>query len=227
MGKKVNPNIIRLGINKSWHSNWFAEKKKYAAFLHQDLVIRDFLMTTLKEAGIAKIYLERFPGKVVVNIYTAKPGVIIGRSGENIENLRLKLKERFKEQFEVNILEVEGINGSAKLVGESIAAQIVRRVPYRRAVKNALEKIQEEKKKIEGAKVLVSGRLNGAEIARSEYFVWGKIPLHTLRSDIDYELVKALTTYGIIGIKTWIYKGQLFKEEPMATRNPKSKPMSS
>lgn len=214
MGQKVNPIILRIGINKDWNSKWFAGKRAYTQLLHQDLEIQKTLEKLLKEAGVAYIEILRNANQVVINVSTAKPGIIIGRQGENIERLREQMEKKFNQRFTINIKEVKKAGLSAKLLAENIAYQIEKRVSYRRASKMALEKALESGAL--GAKVFVSGRLNGVEIARNEFFSKGKIPLHTFRADIDYAYVPALTTYGIIGVKVWIYKGEIFgeKKEP-------------
>lgn len=208
MGQKVNPVGIRIGINRSWDSKWYANKKNYHKLLHQDLAIENMLREKLKDAGVSKIEILRTANSVEINIYTAKPGLIIGRGGETIEALREELEKQFNTKFSVNIQEVKKPNLDAYLVAESIAKQIERRISYRRASKVAIDKVKEAG--AQGAKVRVSGRLNGVEIARSEFFSNGKIPLHTFRADIDYANVPASTTYGSIGVKAWIYRGEIF-----------------
>lgn len=211
MGQKVNPVGIRIGINRSWDSKWYANKKNYHKLLHQDLEVEDMLRNKLKDAGVSRIEILRTSNSVTINIHTAKPGLIIGRGGETIEALREELEKKFNTKFSVNIQEVKKPNLDAYLVADSIAKQIEKRISYRRASKMAIDKVKEAG--AEGAKVRVSGRLNGVEIARSEFFSNGKIPLHTFRADIDYAYVPASTTYGSIGVKAWIYKGEVFDKD--------------
>lgn len=211
MGHKVNPKIIRIGITKDWDCKWYAGKKTYAKLFHQDIAIEKLINKQLESEGLSKIEILRTQGKVIINIHTSKPGVIIGRGGEIIEKLKDLLAKTFKETFTINIKEVKKPMLDAKIVAESIARQIEKRVSYRRAAKMALEKIMEAGAL--GAKVYMGGRLNGVEISRSEFFTKGKIPLHTFRADIDYASTPALTSYGKIGIKTWIYRGDVFKKD--------------
>lgn len=208
MGQKVNPVGMRIGINRSWDSKWYANNKKYHKLLHQDLAIENMLRDKLQDAGVSRIEILRTANSVTINIYTAKPGLIIGRGGETIEALREQLEKKFDTKFSVNIQEVKKPNLDAYLVAESIAKQVEKRISYRRAAKMTIDKVKEAG--AEGVKIRVSGRLNGVEIARSEFFSSGKIPLHTFRADIDYAYVPASTTYGSIGIKAWIYKGEIF-----------------
>lgn len=211
MGQKVNPIILRIGINKECSSKWYANKRTFAGLLHQDLEIQKTLQKMLMEAGVANIEILRNTNQVTVNVYTAKPGLVIGRQGENIEILRTELEKKFNQRMTINIKEIKKPGLSAKLLAESIAKQIEKRISYRRASKMAIDKSLESG--AIGAKVYVSGRLNGVEIARNEMFSKGKIPLHTLRADIDYACMPAFTTYGTIGVKVWIYKGEVFKKK--------------
>ena len=215
MGQKVNPNGIRIGITRSWHSKWYAAKKNYAKLLHQDLAIEKLIEKELVDAGISHIEIHRTAAQAIINLHTSKPGLIIGRGGAAIEKLKSKLNKTFKDKFELNIHEVKKPGLSAKLMAENVARQIEKRISYRRAAKMTLDKAIEAG--AIGAKIFVSGRLNGVEIARAEFFSKGKIPLHTFRADIDYALVPAATPYGTIGVKMWIYKGDVF-------RNPKKDP---
>ncbi len=211
MGQKVNPKSLRIGIITTWDSKWYADKKTYAKKFHADLALKKFVGNKLKNAGITKIEIERSAKKVVVNIHAAKPGLIIGRQGVAIEDLRDELNRKFQENFEVNIMEVPDPEISAQLIGENVAHQIEKRIAYRRAVKMAVQKAMEAG--AQGVKILAAGRLNGVEIARSEFFKDGNIPLHTLRANIDYAQVNANTTYGVIGLKIWVYKGMIFKKK--------------
>ncbi len=211
MGQKVNPKSLRIGITTGWSSKWYANKRDYAKKLHADLELKAFLRKKLKDAGIVSVEIERSAKKVVANISAAKPGLIIGRQGVAIEDLKDALKKKFNENIEVNIHEVSQPDLSAPLIAELVVSQIERRVAYRRAVKLGLRKAMEAGAK--GIKIQVSGRLNGVEISRREIYKDGNIPLHTLRADIDYVHMPANTTYGVIGVKVWIYRGLVFKSE--------------
>ena len=211
MGQKVNPKSLRLGIINTWDSKWFATRRDFAKLFHEDLELKKVIRERLKNAAVTKIEIERSAQKVTINVYAAKPGIIIGRQGVMIEDLKDFLRRKFHQNIAVNIHEVADPDLSAQLIGEMIASQIERRIAYRRAVKIGLQKAIEAGAK--GAKVQIAGRLNGVEIARNEYFKEGNIPLHTLRADIDFAKVVANTTYGVIGIKVWVYKGMVFKKE--------------
>ena len=209
----MHPKIFRLGELYTWNSKWFA-RKDYAKFLRQDILIRKFLKKELKDAAIAQIEIERTPAATTVIIYSAKPGVIIGRGGQGIEELKKKIKKNFldpKSSLNVNIKEIDQPNLCADLIVQSIAADLEKRMPFRRVMKQAIGRV--EKAGAKGVKITVSGRLNGAEIARTETLSSGKLPLHTLRADIDYARGAAQTTYGVLGIKVWIYKGEIFKKK--------------
>lgn len=210
MGQKVNPNILRIGVIRSWDSKWFAEKKTYTKLLMQDLEIRKIIAEKLKDASISKIEIQRTANKVIVYIHSAKPGLIIGRQGAGIEALKDELQKKFHEEFNLSIKEINKPAIDSYLLAESIAQQIGKRVSYRRAAKMAIDKAMEAGAL--GVKIYLSGRLNGVEISRAELFSSGKIPLHTLRADIDYALIHARTSYGTIGVKVWIYKGDIFKK---------------
>jgi len=211
MGQKVHPKAIRLGIIGDWDSKWYASKGTYRKLFHQDLEIEKLLRGSLEKEGLAMIEILRTQGKVIINVHTAKPGLIIGRGGESIEKIRDLLNKTFKENFAINIKEIKKPGLDAKVMAEGIARQVEKRVSYRRAAKTALEKIFEAGAL--GAKIYLGGRLNGVEISRNEYFSKGKIPLQTFRADIDYCCTAAYTTYGKIGIKVWIYKGEVFKKD--------------
>lgn len=214
MGHKVNPKVIRLGITHDWDSKWYAGKKNYTKLFHQDVAIEKLVNKTLDQDGMAKIEIMRTQGKVLLNIYTSKPGVIIGHGGEVIEKLKALLVKEFKETFVINIREIKKPMLEARIVAENIARQVEKRISYRRASKMSLEKIMEAGAL--GGKIYLGGRLNGVEISRSEFFSKGKIPLHTFRADIDYASVAANTAYGKIGIKCWIYRGDVFKKDLVA-----------
>ncbi|MFH1284273.1 MAG: 30S ribosomal protein S3 [Candidatus Peregrinibacteria bacterium] len=211
MGQKVNPKVIRLGITRDWDSKWYARKGMYKTLFHQDLAIEKLIRQKLEAEGVAKIEIMRTQGKVIINIHTSKPGLIIGRGGEVIEKLKDLLSKQFKETFAINIKEIKKPMLDAQIVAESIARQVEKRISYRRAAKMAIEKIMEAG--AIGAKIYLGGRLNGVEISRNEFFTKGKIPLHTFRADIDYASLPAYTTYGKIGVKVWIYKGEIFKKD--------------
>ena len=206
MGQKVNPNGLRLGVNKDWQSKWYA-KKDYATKLNNDLKLRDFLASYLKDAAVADITIERKPKRNEIKIRTAKPGVIIGRGGEDIEKLRKEIKKAIGEDFYVTIVEEKNPNLSAQIVADTIAKQIENRANFRTVQKQAIKNVM--KAGAVGVKTAVSGRLGGAEMARTEGYTEGTVPLHTIRADIDYATATAPTTYGKIGVKVWIYKGEI------------------
>ncbi len=211
MGQKVSPVGLRIGINKTWESNWYAEGKDYAKNLNNDYQIRKYLEKKLSGAAVSNILIERTAGKTEVIINTAKPGVVIGHGGDEIEKLRKALEKLVKEDIHISIKEIKNPNMVAALVAENIAHQIENRVSFRVAQKKAIRNVMKSGAK--GIKTLVSGRLNGVEIARSEGYTEGTIPLHTLRADVDYAAKEANTTYGKIGVKVWIYKGEILPEK--------------
>ena len=209
MGQKVNPHGLRLCIIKTWDAKWYADKD-YAANLHEDLKLRKYIKAKLFTSGISKIEIERAANRVKINIHTAKPGMVIGRGGSGIEALKAGLKKLSDKHIDINIVEVKQAELDATLVAENIAAQLERRIAFRRAMKQSVTRTMRMGAK--GIKVMVGGRLGGAEIARSESYREGSIPLHTLRADIDYGTAEAHTTYGRIGVKVWIYKGEVLPE---------------
>ena len=211
MGQKTNPIGFRLGVTRTWDSRWFA-KKNYAELIHEDILIKKFLKQKLYQAGISKIEIERAANKVKVNIYSARPGLIIGKKGSGVDSLRAEVQALTKNELLLNVLEVRKPEIDATLVAESIGAQLEKRVAFRRAMKKAMATAI--KLGVRGIRVRVSGRLGGAEIARTEGYSEGSVPLHTLRADIDYGTAEARTTYGVIGIKTWIYKGDVPIRKP-------------
>ncbi len=211
MGQKVHPTGIRLGIIKDWTSKWYADSKEYANFLHSDLQVRDYLRKKLANASVSRIQIERPAGNARIIIHTARPGIVIGKKGEDIERLRLDISNMLGVPAQVSIEEIRKPELDAYLVAESVAQQIQRRIMFRRAMKRAVTNTM--RLGAEGIRINVSGRLNGAEIARSEWYREGRVPLHTLRADIDYGVAEAHTTYGIIGIKVWIFKGEVFGHE--------------
>ena len=214
MGQKVNPNGIRLGINRTWSSRWFS-KSEYSKLLHQDLEIKKYVGQKLKNASISKVNIERAAKKLRISIYSSRPGIIIGKKGADIEALKNKLTKLSNLEVFLDIKEVRKPEVEAKLVAENIASQLEKRVSFRRAMKKAVQSSMRLGAK--GVKVLCSGRLGGAEIARSEKYHEGSVPLHTLRSDIDYATAEAETTYGICGIKVWINKGEILNKDPYAS----------
>ncbi|MFH1366890.1 MAG: 30S ribosomal protein S3 [Patescibacteria group bacterium] len=214
MGNKVNPKIFRIGITQDWQSKWFA-KKDYGQNLELDVKIRKYLKDRLKDAGLAAILIERSGANIKVNISTSKPGIVIGRGGSGAENLRKELKDKVikdkKISVNLNIQEVQKPNLNGQIVCQGMIEQIEKRIPFRRILRGTLDQVMKAGAK--GVKVNVAGRLNGAEIARTEKLAIGCIPLHTLRADIDFAQGTAATTYGSIGVKVWIYKGEIFKKE--------------
>jgi small subunit ribosomal protein S3 len=214
MGHKSNPIGLRLQINRTWDSRWYSEGRNYADMLEEDLKMRKFIMETLPQAAISKVVIER-PAKLCrVSIYAARPGVIIGKKGADIEKLRSKLAKMTESEVKLNIVEIRKPEIDAKLVAQGIADQLVRRVAFRRAMKRAVQSAL--RLGAEGIKITCGGRLGGAEIARVEWYREGRVPLHTLRAHIDYAEAEALTAYGIIGIKCWIFKGEILGHDPMA-----------
>lgn len=207
MGQKVHPNGMRLGIIKKWNSVWFASTKEFADHLDSDYKVRKFLMKELIKASIARIVIERPAKSIRVTIYTARPGIVIGKKGEDVEKLRVIISKITGVPAQINISEVRKPELDAKLVSDSITAQLERRVMFRRAMKRSVQNAMRQGAK--GIKVEVSGRLGGAEIARREWYREGRVPLHTLRANIDYNISEAHTTYGVIGVKVWIFKGEI------------------
>ena len=214
MGNKVNPIGMRLQVNRTWDSRWYADTKDYGDLLLEDLAIRAFIKEECKQAGVARVIIERPHKKCRVTIHTARPGVIIGKKGADIEGLRQKIAKMTSSELHLNIVEVRKPELDAQLVGESIAQQLERRVSFRRAMKRAVQNAM--RMGALGIRVNLAGRLGGAEIARTEWYREGRVPLHTLRADIDYARVEASTAYGIIGIKTWIFKGEIMEHDPSA-----------
>ena len=214
MGNKVNPIGMRLQVNRTWDSRWYADTKDYGDLLLEDLAIRDFIKKECAQAGVARVIIERPHKKCRVTIHTARPGVIIGKKGADIEGLRQKIARMTSSELHLNIVEVRKPELDAQLVGESIAQQLERRVSFRRAMKRAVQNAM--RMGALGIRVNLAGRLGGAEIARTEWYREGRVPLHTLRADIDYAHVEASTAYGIIGIKTWIFKGEIMEHDPQA-----------
>lgn len=213
MGQKVHPTGIRLGIIKDWTSTWYADSKDYAKYLHTDLEVREFLRKRLANASVSRIQIERPANNARIIIYTARPGIVIGKKGEDIEKLRFEVSKMMGVPATVSVEEIRKPELDAYLVAESVAQQIERRIMFRRAMKRAVTNTM--RLGALGMKICVAGRLNGAEIARTEWYREGRVPLHTLRADIDYGFAEATTTYGVIGVKVWIFKGEVFgMEEP-------------
>lgn len=209
MGQKVNPHGLRVGVIKGWDAQWYAGKKEFSDFLIEDYKIREYIKNKYFMCGIAKTTIERAQGKVIINVYTSKPGMLIGQKGAGVEQLKKELTKVVDKSrsVSVNVLEVKRPDMDALLVAESIAAQLEKRASFRRSMKQAMGRVMRSGAK--GVKIMVSGRLDGAEIARSEHYHEGSIPLQTLRADIDYAEAKAKTTFGIIGVKVWVYKGEI------------------
>ncbi|HZJ58422.1 MAG TPA: 30S ribosomal protein S3 [Clostridia bacterium] len=217
MGQKINPHGLRVGVIKDWDAKWYASKKDFADTLLEDHGIRELLKKKLYAAGISKIEIERAANRVKVNIYTAKPGIVIGRGGSGVDALKVELEKFTGKTVIINIVEVKNADMDAQLVAENIASQLERRISYRRAMKQSMARAMRAGAK--GIRTMVAGRLNGAEIARSERYHEGSIPLQTLRADIDYGFTEANTTYGKLGVKVWIYKGEIL---PGAKENPRT-----
>lgn len=207
MGQKVHPSLLRVGFIKDWHSRWFARPQDYARFIEEDYRIRKFIKIKFKQAAISKIIIERLTERIKIRILTARPGIIIGRHGADIEHLREDLNSMIKKEVSIDIEEVKKPSLDAQLVAENVALQLEKRVAFRRAIKRAIEQTMNSEAK--GIKICCAGRLGGAEMSRTETYKQGKIPLATLRADIDYGFAESLTTYGLIGVKVWIYKGDI------------------
>jgi len=209
MGQKVNPIALRLGINKTWDSRWYADRD-YARLLHEDINIRKYLKKSLNAAGISKIVIERPSKKAIISIHTARPGIVIGKKGADIEKIKKDLSKFTRDDVQINIVEIRKPEIDSTLVAEGIAQQLERRVAFRRAMKRAVQSAM--RLGALGIRINCSGRLGGAEIARMEWYREGQVPLHTLRADVDYGIASAHTTYGVIGVKVWIYKGEILGE---------------
>ncbi|WP_173931467.1 30S ribosomal protein S3 [Chelativorans sp. Marseille-P2723] len=215
MGQKVNPVGLRLGINRTWDSRWFADNAEYGKLLHEDIKIRNYIERELKQAAISKVVIERPHKKCRVTIHSARPGLIIGRKGADIEKLRRKISQMTEAETHLNIVEVRKPETDATLIAQSIAQQLERRVAFRRAMKRAVQSAM--RLGAEGIRITCSGRLGGAEIARVEWYREGRVPLHTLRADIDYGTAEAETAYGLCGVKVWVFKGEILEHDPMAS----------
>lgn len=224
MGQKVNPIGIRLGIVKDWTSKWYADSKNFADNLNMDLKVRDHIRKALANASVSRVQIERPANNARITIHTARPGIVIGKKGEDVEKLRAELSKMMGVTVNINIEEIRKPELDARLVAENIAQQLERRIMFRRAMKRAVTNAM--RLGALGVKVRVSGRLNGAEIARTEWYHEGRVPLHTLRADIDYGVVEANTTYGVIGVKVWLFKGEVF-EKGLITDTQTEKPAAT
>ena len=227
MGQKVNPVGLRVGINRTWDSRWYADKREYGHLLHEDIRIRRFLQKRLVQAGISRVVIERPAKKARVTIYTARPGLVIGKKGADIEKLRQSLTVMTGNDVHLNIVEIRKPEIDAKLVAENICNQLERRIAFRRAMKRAVQSAM--RLGALGIRINCGGRLGGAEIARTEWYREGRVPLHTLRADIDYGEATAFTTYGTCGVKVWVFKGEIMERDPMAQdkRNQNTQPQRS
>ena len=215
MGQKINPTGFRLGINQTWDSRWYANTGDYGVLLHEDLAIRKYLMEELKLAAVSKVVIERPHKKCRITIHSARPGIVIGKKGADIEKLRKKLSTMTKGETHINIVELRKPETDSTLVAQSIAQQLERRIAFRRAMKRAVQSAM--RLGAEGIRINCGGRLGGAEIARMEWYREGRVPLHTLRADIDYGTAEAHTAYGVCGVKVWIFKGEILEHDPMAS----------
>ena len=224
MGHKVHPTGIRLGIVKDWTSTWYAGSGDYADYLNKDIEIRDFIKKRLSQASVSRVQISRPAHNAVITVHTARPGIVIGKKGEDIDRLRKEVSERMGIPVNINIEEIRKPELDATLVAESVAQQLERRIMFRRAMKRAVSNTM--RIGAEGIKISVGGRLNGAEIARTEWYREGRVPLHTLRADIDYGTAEANTTYGVIGVKVWIFKGEVIGGNEQADAEPAPQPAS-
>ncbi|MGB0632465.1 MAG: 30S ribosomal protein S3, partial [Alphaproteobacteria bacterium] len=213
MGQKVNPIGLRLGINRTWDSRWYANDENYAGLLHEDIKLRNYLFDKLSQAGISRVVIERPAKKARVTIHSARPGVVIGKKGADIERLRKEIAAMTDSEVHLNIVEIRKPEIDAKLVAENIAQQLERRVAFRRAMKRAVQSAM--RLGAEGIRINCAGRLGGAEIARTEWYREGRVPLHTLRADVDYGTATGRTTYGACGVKVWVFKGEILAHDPM------------
>lgn len=225
MGQKVNPVGIRLGIVKDWNAKWYADSKNFADYLNTDLKVRDFLKKKLSQASVSRIQIQRPARNAFITIHTARPGIVIGRKGEDIEALRKEVSDLMGIPVHINVEEIRKPELDAQLVAESVAQQLEKRIMFRRAMKRAVTNAM--RLGAQGIKINVAGRLNGAEIARSEWYREGRVPLHTLRADIDYGFAEAYTTYGVIGVKVWIFKGEVFGAGEQAAEGEPAKKAAS
>jgi small subunit ribosomal protein S3 len=214
MGQKINPTGFRLSVSKNWSSRWYANTKNFSSMLNEDIKVRDFLKKKLAHAAVSKVVIERPAKNARITVYSARPGVVIGKKGEDIESLKLQLQKIMGVPVHVNIEEIRKPELDAQLIADSIASQLEKRIMFRRAMKRAITNAM--RLGAQGIKIMSSGRLNGIEIARSEWYREGRVPLHTLRADIDYGTSEAKTTYGVIGVKVWVYKGEILSKTEQA-----------
>ncbi|HCH55956.1 MAG TPA: 30S ribosomal protein S3 [Rhodospirillaceae bacterium] len=214
MGQKVNPIGLRLGINRTWDSRWYANDENYSGLLHEDIKLRNYLFDKLSQAGVSRVVIERPAKKARVTIHSARPGVVIGKKGADIERLRQEVAAMTDSEVHLNIVEIRKPEIDAKLVAENIAQQLERRVAFRRTMKRAVQSAM--RLGAEGIRINCAGRLGGAEIARTEWYREGRVPLHTLRADVDYGTATGRTTYGACGVKVWVFKGEILAHDPMA-----------
>ncbi|VFP88717.1 30S ribosomal protein S3 [Buchnera aphidicola (Cinara piceae)] len=221
MGQKVHPNGMRLGVIKSWNSFWFASKKEFSNYIDSDFRVRSFIMKKLIKASVSKVIIERLSKSIKLTIYTARPGIVIGKKGEDVEKLRIDISKLTNVSAQINISEIRKPELDAKLVADNIASQLERRIMFRRAMKRSVQNAIRQGAK--GIKVEVSGRLGGVEIARREWYREGRVPLHTLRANIEYDTSEAHTTYGIIGVKVWIFKGEILDGMVFSKKKDKKK----
>lgn len=212
MGQKVNPNAFRMNGLRTWSSQWFGQKRKYRQFLREDIELRNHILKNHKDASIEKVIIERSPNLISVVVHTARPGIIIGRGGEGIEQLKKDLRQKLKQEVRLEIQEIRNPDASAVIVAQSAAEQLEKRLPFRRVLKTTLDRVSQNKD-IKGIKIMISGRLGGADMSRQEWLSHGNIPLQTLRADVDFGKAEANTNYGVIGVKVWLYKGEVFKED--------------
>ena len=225
MGQKVHPTGIRLGIVKDWTSKWYADSRNYADYLNKDLEVRAYLKKRLAHASVSRIQIERPARNAMITVHTARPGIVIGKKGEDIETLRRDVSQMMGIPVHINVEEVRKPELDAQLVAESVAQQLERRIMFRRAMKRAVSNAM--RLGAQGIRINVAGRLNGAEIARSEWYREGRVPLHTLRADIDYGLAEARTTYGVIGVKVWVFKGEVFDSADAAVETDAGRKVAS
>ncbi|HHV53943.1 MAG TPA: 30S ribosomal protein S3 [Firmicutes bacterium] len=221
MGQKVDPRGLRLGIIRDWDARWYASKKELASLLLEDIQLRRYVRQRFASAGVSRVEIERAGGRIRLTIHTARPGMLIGKGGQEVENLRKEIQTKTGRQVQVNVVEVKNADLDAALVAENVAFQLERRVSFRRAMKQAIQRSM--RAGAQGVKIAISGRIGGAEIARTEWTAEGKIPLHTLRADIDYGFAEAKTTYGRLGVKVWIYKGEVLPERAQAATGTEAK----
>lgn len=212
MGQKVSPIGFRLGINKTWSSKWFSDKEKYRINFLNDLKIEKFILNKLKSAAVSKVEIERSHQAIKINIYSSRPGIIIGRGGSGVDELKKEIEKIVNEKVNINIQEIKNPEGNASIVGHVMAEQLEKRISFRRVMKQAIDRAMSSPG-VKGIKIMVSGRLDGSDMSRREWLAEGNMPLHTIRADIDFAKERAYTTYGVVGIKVWVYKGEIFNKD--------------